>query len=324
LLPRFVYWTINCTKTIAGKIITYIDGTRPRAGLLVHERVYDLAAATGDETNSSVLALLQNPDEVREKLERGVAQAERSANGKPVDQVTLAAPILYPSAIYCAGSNYADHVREMAVANNRPTTPDPRASGLTPWFFVKPSRTVVADRATVQLPAASKAVDWEVELAAVIGRPARNVSVAEARDYVFGYTVANDLSARDLNRRPPLPETSPFFHDWLAHKGFDGACPLGPWITPASQVKDPQNLRLGLRLNGVDKQDSNTGEMIFDIAEQIAHLSSQRTLYPGDLVLTGTPAGVGAARREFLKPGDQIEAWIESVGTLHTTIAKPL
>ncbi len=306
------------------KLLTYLNGKQARAGLLVNGRVYDLAVTSGDEANSTVLALLQDPDQAHEKLERGAARAERSADGVPIEQVKLAAPILYPSAIYCAGSNYADHVREMAAANNRPNTPDPRTSGLTPWFFVKPSRTVVADHATVHLPAASKTVDWEVELAVVIGRPARNVPTAEALGHVFGYTVANDLSARDLNRRPPLPETSPFFHDWLAHKGFDGACPLGPWITPASQIKDPQNLRLGLRLNGVSKQDSNTGEMIFNIAEQIAHLSSQRTLYPGDLVLTGTPAGVGAGRREFLKPGDQIEAWVDGIGTLHTTIAKPL
>lgn len=306
------------------KLLTFAEGERSRAGVLVDGRVYDLAALTGDEADSSVLALLQHPERAREKLASAVQQAAGSADGKPLGQVKLTAPILYPASIYCAGSNYGDHVREMAAIHNRPPAPDPRSVGLKPWFFIKPSRTVVADHDTVNLPAASKSVDWEVELAAVIGQQARNVSVDQAMDYVFGYTVANDLSARDLNRRPPLPETSPFYSDWLSHKGFDGACPLGPWITPADQIKDPQDLRLGLRLNGVVKQDSNTSEMIYNLAEQIAHLSSLRTLYPGDLVLTGTPAGVGAGRGEFLKPGDKIEAWVDGIGTLHTTIAEPI
>ena len=114
----------------------------------------------------------------------------------------------------------------------------------------------------------------------------------------------------------PFPTTSPFYSDWLAHKSFDGSCPFGPWIVPAADVGDPQNLGIRLWVNGALKQDSNTSEMIFTLAEQIAQISLRITLHPGDIILTGTPAGVGAGRNEFLKPGDSIELWCENVGTL--------
>jgi 2-keto-4-pentenoate hydratase/2-oxohepta-3-ene-1,7-dioic acid hydratase in catechol pathway len=117
-----------------------------------------------------------------------------------------------------------------------------------------------------------------------------------------------------------MPPTSPFYSDWLAHKSFDGACPLGPWIVPASAVGDPQALGIRLWLNGTLKQDSNTSQMIFTLAEQIAQLSLRIMLHPGDVILTGTPAGVGAGRNEFLKPGDRLELWCENVGTLHHTM----
>jgi 2-keto-4-pentenoate hydratase/2-oxohepta-3-ene-1,7-dioic acid hydratase in catechol pathway len=306
------------------KLLSYETATGPQAGLLVNDRVYGLAALTGVAADGSLIGVMQDWSQARGRVAKAAeAAASQAAGGVPLDQVKLTAPLLYPTAIYCAGANYGDHMREMAKANNRPLGPDPKSSGLTPWFFLKPSSAIVADGAEVRLPRASKAIDWEVELAAVIGAPARDVSVDKALDYVAGYTIANDLSARDLSRRPPVPETSPFFFDWVAHKGFDGSCPLGPWIVPADQIADPQNLKLGLRVNGVVKQDSNTSEMIYNLAEQIAHLSSRRTLWPGEMVLTGTPAGVGAARGEFLKAGDSVEAWIEGIGTLHTQIKEP-
>src|SRR5262249_21657175 len=149
-------------------------------------------------------------------------------------------------------------------------------------------------------------MDWEAELTAVIGRPAKNVTLDKALSCVAGYTIANDLSARDVFRRPHVSDTSPFKFDWLSQKVFDGACPLGPWIVPADDVPDPQTLGMKLWVNDVIKQDSNTSGMIFTLAEQIAHLSSRVTLYPGDLILTGTPAGVGMARKEFLKTGDVV------------------
>ncbi len=214
----------------------------------------------------------------------------------------LLAPIRWPSAIYCAGANYADHAAEMARAQNRPPPPDPHTLGLKPWHFIKAGRsTLAAPDETVAITGMSQTMDWEIELAAVIGARAKNVSLAQALDHVAGYTIANDLSARDMGRRTGVPDDSPFKFDWVAHKNFDGSCPLGPWIVPAGDIPDPQNLGLKLWVNDVIKQDSNTAKMIFSIAEQIAHLSSRITLNPGDVVLTGTPSGVGAARKEFLE-----------------------
>jgi 2-keto-4-pentenoate hydratase/2-oxohepta-3-ene-1,7-dioic acid hydratase in catechol pathway len=136
----------------------------------------------------------------------------------------------------------------------------------------------------------------EIELTAVIGKPGRNIRVEDALQHVAGYTIANDISARDLGRRPEAAAGSPFSFDWTGQKCFDGACPIGPWIVPADDIPDPQNLSLKLWVNDVIKQDSNTSEMIFTLAEQIAQLSIGMTLYPGDLILTGTPAGVGQGR----------------------------
>ena len=277
----------------------------PRAGLLVGEQVFEAPRATVQE----LFQLPSIPIPV--------------AGGVPVEDVKLHAPLLYPGAIYCAGANYADHVEEMARAQNLPPPKDPRTLGLKPWFFLKPTRAcVVGPRSRVARPRGSLKLDWEAELAAVIGRAARNVPVEKALDHVAGYTIANDLSARDLSRRAALPPGNPFYFDWTAHKGFEGSCPLGPWITPASEVPDPQRLAIRLWVNGALKQDSNSSRMIFSTAEQISHLSSLATLHPGDLVLTGTPAGVGAGRNEFLQPGDRIEIEIEGLGRLEHWIAE--
>jgi 2-keto-4-pentenoate hydratase/2-oxohepta-3-ene-1,7-dioic acid hydratase in catechol pathway len=209
---------------------------------------------------------------------------------------------------------------EMAKVQNIAPEPDPKSVGLKPWHFIKASRTLADPGKTVALPTYSKMVDWEAELTAVIGRPARNVSVANALNYVAGYTVANDLSARDLTKRSPVPDSSPFRFDWLGQKNFDDACPLGPWIVPAEDIADPQNLGMKLWVNDVIKQDSHTSKMIFSLAEQIAHISTMLTLHPGDLILTGTAAGVGLARKEFLKAGDVVKVWVEGIGTLVNTM----
>jgi 2-keto-4-pentenoate hydratase/2-oxohepta-3-ene-1,7-dioic acid hydratase in catechol pathway len=210
---------------------------------------------------------------------------------------------------------------EMARVQNLAPEPDPHSLGLSPWHFIKATHCLAAPGSTVKLPAYSAMVDWEAELTAVIGRPARNVAIAQALDHVAGYTIANDLSARDFTKRPHIADGSPFKYDWLGQKCFDGACPLGPWIVPADAIPDPQNVAIKLWVNDAIKQDSHTSKMIFTLAEQIAHLSTRVTLRPGDLILTGTPAGVGLARKEFLRPGDVVKIWIEGVGTLTNTCA---
>lgn len=301
------------------KLATYAGGDGPRAGVVIGEQVCDAERLTGIAADRSVLGILQDWTAARERLDR--AAASPSA-GQPLSATKLLAPILWPSAIYCAGANYADHAAEMARASGRNPEPDPHTLGLKPWHFLKAGRsTLAADGDAVQITGLSRTMDWEIELAAVIGRAAKDVPLDHALDYVAGYTIANDLSARDMGRRPNVPDTAPFKFDWVAHKNFDGSCPLGPWIVPSQDIPDPQKLGLKLWVNDVLKQDSNTGQMIFTLAEQIAHLSSRITLQPGDVILTGTPAGVGAARPEFLKAGDVVNLWIENIGTLTNRMA---
>jgi 2-keto-4-pentenoate hydratase/2-oxohepta-3-ene-1,7-dioic acid hydratase in catechol pathway len=300
------------------KLATYQSADGPRAGLVIDDKVFDAAKLTGKAAYATVLGILNDWGKAQGALK---AAAAKTGKNKPIARAKLLAPVLWPSAIYCAGANYQDHANEMAARDNKPPPPDPHTLGLESWHFLKASRSIAHPGQTVTISTYSKKMDWEVELAAVIGKPAKNVPMAKALSYVAGYTIANDLSARDRGRRPHIPDTSPFKADWVAHKSFDGSCPLGPWIVPASDIKDPQKLGLKLWVNDVLKQDSNTGQMIFNLAEQIAHLSSRLTLHPGDLILTGTPAGVGAGRGEFLKAGDTVKLWVEKIGTISNKMA---
>lgn len=301
------------------KLVTFASDNGPRAGLISRDWLVDIGTATGKTEHQSVLDLLSDWDTVAPKL-KDIAQTG-NAMGMPVSDAQLLAPIPVPGTIFCAGANYADHAAEMAKRRGQEPPPDPHTLGLRSWHFIKASRCVVGPDETVPLPRTSKKVDWEAELAVVIGRKAKDVSERDALAYVAGYTIANDLSARDLSRREGLPENSSFKNDWVGQKCFDGACPLGPWIVPAEDIPNPHDLAIELSVNGEVKQSSNTGQMIYSINEQIADLSARMTLWPGDVILTGTPAGVGSARGEFLKSGDIVRIRIDKVGELTNTMA---
>jgi 2-keto-4-pentenoate hydratase/2-oxohepta-3-ene-1,7-dioic acid hydratase in catechol pathway len=300
------------------RLLSYQSGREARAGVLVGDTVYDAARLSGESGWSSVLGALQEWPKANRAFAaaaKRIAAGKSKAKGIPLQRVKLLAPVLYPGDIYCAGANYTDHMAEMARAQGHAPGPNMKELGEKPWHFVKSSKSsVVGPGAKVRLPAYAQKVDWEVELVAVIGRTAKDLSVEKALGCVAGYTIADDLSARDAMRRPGNPATSPFHFDWVSQKCFDGACPLGPWIVPAGEIRDPHQLGIRLWVNGELMQDSHTSKMIFDTAEQIAMLSSRVTLQPGDLVLTGTPAGVGMGRQRFLKAGDTVKLWIESVG----------
>ena len=306
------------------RLLTFRTGQGPRAGVLIGETVYDAASVTKVPAHASVLGILDDWARARRLLDLASKRLESGkarARGVPLGRVRLLPPVLYPGTIYCAGANYTDHMAEMARAQGQTPGPTMKELGEKPWHFVKTSKSsVVGPGARVKLPVYSQMVDWEVELAAVIGKVTRDVPVERALAHVAGYTIADDLSARDVMRRDKNPATSPFHYDWLSQKCFDGSCPLGPWIVPAHQLPDPQKLALKLWVNDKLMQDSSTSRMIFDTAEQIAMLSSRVTLHPGDLVLTGTPAGVGMPRRMFLKPGDVVKLWIEGIGELSHTM----
>jgi 2-keto-4-pentenoate hydratase/2-oxohepta-3-ene-1,7-dioic acid hydratase in catechol pathway len=292
-----------------------------RVGIIVEDAVYDLADASGHAADASMMSLLADWKAAQQRIPSAIgAISLRSLQPRSVNEVQWLAPLPVPGTVFCAGANYSDHVAEMARVFKIEPDPDPHTLGLRSWHFIKNSRSVIGPDAEIELPAGAQKVDWEAELAVVIGSRARNMSVEHALDCVAGYTIANDLSARDLSRRAGIADHSPFKFDWLAHKSFETACPLGPWIIPAAQIRDPQNLDISLLINGELKQNSNTSKMIFTIAEQIADLSSRITLWPGDVILTGTPAGVGSATGQFLKSGDRISIRIPAIGELNNTV----
>jgi len=318
----------SSTREQSYRLATYVRGNeQPRAGIVVDDVLLDAAAmvAAGGVKSSSaapaqVLQILEQWPSLNPVLEQAARDQRRGKPGTaatPLREVRLLAPILYPGTIFCAGANYRDHVAEMSKAMNLPEEPDPHAAGLKPWHFIKPSAACVrASGELIRLPAYSKKVDWEAEIAVIIGRECRNVSVEKALGFVAGLSIVNDLSARDHLRRPGVAIDSPFHFDWVSQKCFDGALPFGPWICPLDDIDDIGNLGIRLWVNEELMQDSSSSNMIFSIAEQIAHLSTRLTLQPGDVIATGTPAGCGAARGIFLKSGDRVKISVDSLGTL--------
>lgn len=299
------------------QLATILSDDGPRAALVVGNVVHDLSSLSEDSAYGSVLSILGDWARTEPAL-HDMAASLAGRTGPAIEDVHLLAPILSPPAVYCAGANYAEHVTNMERRLGLPAAPDPRANGGRPFHFLKASRCCVGDGASVKAP--SPNLDWEGELVAVIGREARNIAAKDALGYVAGYMVGNDLSARDVAFRPQSPPPSPFNHSWLDHKSFEGAAPIGPWIVPASQIPDPAALRIVTRVNGTVRQDASTGGMTFSLQEQLAYISSVITLVPGDIVMTGTPAGTGAESGEFLAPGDRVTVEIEGIGVLATSI----
>jgi 2-keto-4-pentenoate hydratase/2-oxohepta-3-ene-1,7-dioic acid hydratase in catechol pathway len=243
----------------------------------------------------------------------GDLDAGRLGEGTELDSVRFLPPVLDPPNLYMVGANYADHAREMRKLP--PGTPiEPPPAG--PFFFLKPTTTLIGHRAAVLAPPEVKRLDWEVELAAVIGTRAHRVPASGALAHVAAYTVINDVSARDHFVRDGAEPAMTF--DWVGQKGWHTSCPAGPWLLPASDCPDPGALDISLTVNGEVMQSSNTREMIFSLAEQIAHLSRIVPLEPGDIISTGTCAGTG--RAETLHAGDVMVATVELIGSLENPV----
>jgi 2,4-diketo-3-deoxy-L-fuconate hydrolase len=240
-------------------------------------------------------------------ITRYLSGVQAPSEGAPheVDDLTLTAPIPRPGKIICVGLNYRDHAAE----TGKPIPTEP-------VLFAKFANSVVGDDATVAIPAVVSEADWEAELGVVIGHRASRVPRDRALDYVAGYLCMNDLSARDLQRAGG---------QWTRGKAIDGFLPMGPALVTADEVSDPQGLDISCRLNDEVVQQSNTREMVFDVAELISIISQTVTLEPGDCIATGTPPGVGMARTppRFLRPGDVLVVEIEGLGALRTTMAGP-
>ncbi len=228
----------------------------------------------------------------------------------PLAQVTLDAPVRPLRNTFCVGLNYLDHANESARAVGR----EPKLPTY-PTFFTKATTAIAAPNAVLHLDgAASQKYDFEAELAVVIGAECKNLREEEALHVVFGYAAFNDVTARDLQRE---------YGQWFKGKSIDGSSPIGPWIVTPEELGDAQALDIRFRLNGVEKQHASTAQMIFPIPRLIAELSKGMTLLPGDVIATGTPAGVGFARTppEFLADGDVMEVKIERIGVLRNTIS---
>ncbi len=298
------------------KLVTFTkDSQEQKLGIIKDDTIIDLALF-GHKTNQSF------PKSMLDLIDAGLDEVHRISNllktatenaiascSFPINEATLLAPIPRPRKnIIGIGLNYTEHVAESArtldTSNELPQKP---------IIFSKPPTSVTATNTDIILnPKLTQQLDWEVELAVIIGKKGKYVPQQEAMDYVFGYTIINDISARDCRRAG----------QWIVSKGQDTFAPMGPYLITKDEIEDPHNLNLWLKVNGVEKQNSNTKFMLFNINALIEDLSTVFTLEPGDIIATGTPAGVGAGRnpQEWLQDGDVIEASVEGFGVLVNTV----
>jgi 2-keto-4-pentenoate hydratase/2-oxohepta-3-ene-1,7-dioic acid hydratase in catechol pathway len=312
------------------RLVTYRRGSsRSKVGALAGDAVLDLAALAADLARErgavrrgrggfprTMLELIERGADVlreaREALEHGLAVVKRDGIsalaerklGVPADKARLEAPIPRPARnVFCLGRNYKEHAAE------RGAEAPPH-----PVYFTKAPECVLPPGGKIVHHAVTRELDYEVELTAVIGTAGRDIGMEAALGHVFGYTIVNDVTARDLQKR---------HGQWFKGKSLDTFCPMGPVLVTADEIPDPQALAITLRVNGETRQSSHTSKMIFPVAECIAVLSQGFTLLPGDVIATGTPEGVGAALGKFLKAGDRIEAEVEAIGVLANRVVAP-
>jgi len=290
------------------KLVTFDADGEGRCGVVVGERIIDLAAASEGRLPVSLAAMLGDEDALQQarRLADGAAGDEDlgARFGRALADVQLMAPVPRPGKVLCLGLNYRDHAAEGGM--------DIPAE---PVVFSKASSSVIGHGAAIRLCDASDKADYEVELAFVIGRPARNVSAAAANAHVAGYTVLNDVSARDYQLEKPGGQ-------WTLGKSFDTFCPMGPWLVTPDEVPDPHSLDLQCVLSGETMQSSNTSQMIFTVPQVVEYLSRVLTLETGDVVAMGTPSGVGFTREppRFLRSGDVVECTVQGIGTLRNPV----
>ena len=277
-----------------------VNGRSPKIGLVTENQLIDL---------SNVVPSMQALIALSADGLAMVQQHAASSQSIPLADVKLHAPLLPRRNVMCLGLNYAEHVRESLTAQGQ-TVDLPQF----PVVFTKATTAVSGPTDPIPFdPQVSESMDFEVELAVIIGKQGKNIPAEQAMEYVFGYTVLNDITARDLQR-----QGKQFFKG----KSLDGSCPIGPWIVSRDALPHPHDLNIRCLVNDVEKQSSNTRHMIFDIPATIAYLSRGMTLLPGDIIATGTPDGVGFARTppEFLRPGDVVHSIVEGIGEMKNVV----
>jgi len=298
------------------KLLTYLTSdNEPRAAFIHNNKAVDLEDF-GDVANfplpNNLLELIDMGIEVIDEINallEDISENELNEISYDLNEIQITAPIPKPRKnIIGIGLNYTEHVAESARTLDT-TGKLPQK----PIIFSKPPTTVTGPNTNVLLNKnLTQQLDWEVELAVVIGKKGKHVAKENALDYVFGYTIINDISARDCRREG----------QWIVSKGQDTFAPMGPFLVTKDEIENPHNLNLSLKLNGIEKQNSNTQFMLFNINDLIEDLSIVFTLEPGDIIATGTPAGVGAGRnpQEWMKDGDVMECYVEGIGTLINTV----
>lgn len=295
------------------KLAHYFREGRIRIGLVKEGKVIDLA----DSLSKAGINDLATIDDVLSQGKLDILrQSENNLNSAspiPLSSVRLASPILRPQKIYCAAINYASHSKEQDV---KPPS--------EPYFFTKFANAIIGQGDPILVPRISKKVDWEVELAVVIGKKGKYIPREKAMEYVAGYTISNDVSYRDLQLPEGYPlKMSPLGQNWIKGKGLDNALPLGPWLVTTDEITNIYEKRISLSVNGSIKQDERIGEMVFKVDQLVEYISNGITLMPGDVISTGTPMGVAAfTGAPFLKEGDVVEAEIEGIGKLRNPVKK--
>jgi 2-keto-4-pentenoate hydratase/2-oxohepta-3-ene-1,7-dioic acid hydratase in catechol pathway len=290
------------------KLVTYAHDGAEQAGVVVGERVFSLESLG---LPASIVDFLALEDAGMERLSTALQSVR---GGVPVSDVKLLPVIPRPPAIYLLAGNYQSHIVEgggSAVNKDE----------ITPRLFIKPVTSVIGDGDPILIPSVSDTVDYELEIAAVIGKRCKNVSVDSAYDVVAGYVVFNDISARNLTtvaHRKERPGDG--FFDWLVGKWCDSFAAIGPQLITRDEIPEPTDLEMSLSVNGTVKQHSSAGEMIFTVPEAIAYLSQFVTIEAGSLICMGTPGGVGDATNTYLQPGDVVVAEIEKLGRLENVV----
>ncbi|MGM0779483.1 MAG: fumarylacetoacetate hydrolase family protein [Bacillota bacterium] len=284
------------------KLAAFTINSQQHIGVVQGEKAISLTILAGNQFPSCLKTFIERSEELLPLAEKLIGQGTNEEAVFPISDVKILPPMQAPEKIICVGLNYIDHCRETGM--------EPTAS---PVIFSKYANAIVGHHDAVEIPINSSEVDFEAELAVVIGKEAKRVTEEEANDYVFGYTIMNDISARDLQ-----------FKDgqWSRGKTADTFAPTGPVIVTKDEAGDPHSLSISLELNGEIMQDSNTSNLIFTIPQIISFLSQSMTLRPGDLIATGTPPGVGMGRdpKVWLKDGDKMSITIENIGTLSNSV----
>jgi 2-keto-4-pentenoate hydratase/2-oxohepta-3-ene-1,7-dioic acid hydratase in catechol pathway len=299
------------------KLATYAHRGRQSFGLVTERGLCDVPACWADGPDS-LLAAMEGGGAVLERLAGLAGRCERFI---PLDEVRLLAPLPNPPKLLGLAVNYLEHHQEIDRGTEFPD--DPKLT-TTPRPFLMPSTAVAGHGEEIPWPATSRQIDYEVELAVVIGSRAKNVSPQAAGHHIAGYTIANDLSARSATFAQGRAEREKdAFFDWLHGKWPDGFCPMGPWLVTPDEMGDVRDLRIELTVNGETRQKSSTSRMIFDVFEIVSFCSHLMTLVPGDVIATGTPSGVAAATGQYLSGGDVITCRIERIGELTNTLGPP-